>query len=564
VLRHESKANAGWPGPGDSGFALGQAPSHAQWFGLPQRLAFLGGLLILEALAASTWLDTASLDGKGTVAPIVGQVGPGAVQWMVAFAALWLTFAWRAGMLKARSAELGQSPFHYRLLLVHAAALMFFGGLSSLLFRNQPLNLSMDFVAAIWLAAGILAIALAACAFVPLRHWFALIRDTRWAAAYAAVGALGASLIAMASHSLWKPAARLTFGVVGAMLHPFLAGVTADPRSAIIGTPTFSVMIAPQCSGIEGIGLMLIFGTAWLWFFRQECRFPQALLLIPAGLFLMWVLNAVRIAALILIGNAGAAGIAAGGFHSQAGWISFILVALGFCLALRRIPWLMQPEAGLVVAQHSSEDPTAAYLSPFLAILAAAMISGAASAGFEWLYPLRFLAAAAALWYFRRSYADLDWRFGWLAPAIGGVVLAIWLGLDWTAGKHPASGIASGLAALPMSARIGWLVFRTLAAVITVPIAEEMAFRGFLIRRLITSDFHSLDSRRYTYVALAISSVAFGLMHGDRWLAGTAAGLLYAIAFLWRGRIGDAVVAHGTTNALLAGYVLVSGNWGFW
>jgi len=53
-------------------------------------------------------------------------------------------------------------------------------------------------------------------------------------------------------------------------------------------------------------------------------------------------------------------------------------------------------------------------------------------------------------------------------------------------------------------------------------------------------------------------------MHGDRWIAGTAAGLLYAIAFLWRGRIGDAVVAHGTTNALLAGYVLVSGNWGFW
>jgi CAAX prenyl protease-like protein len=65
-------------------------------------------------------------------------------------------------------------------------------------------------------------------------------------------------------------------------------------------------------------------------------------------------------------------------------------------------------------------------------------------------------------------------------------------------------------------------------------------------------------------VSVLISSVAFGLMHGDRWLAGTLAGLIYAIAFLRRGRIGDAVVAHTTTNALLAAWVLVGGRWYFW
>ena len=40
-------------------------------------------------------------------------------------------------------------------------------------------------------------------------------------------------------------------------------------------------------------------------------------------------------------------------------------------------------------------------------------------------------------------------------------------------------------------------------------------------------------------------------------LAGTLAGLLYAITFLRHGRIGDAVVAHATTNALLAALVLL-------
>jgi CAAX prenyl protease-like protein len=143
-------------------------------------------------------------------------------------------------------------------------------------------------------------------------------------------------------------------------------------------------------------------------------------------------------------------------------------------------------------------------------------------------------------------------------------VFGLWLGLDLAAGPQTDSKIAFGLASLPTQARLTWLVFRTVAAVVTVPIAEELAFRGFLIRRLISADFESLGPREYTYVSVLISSVAFGLMHGDRWLAGTLAGLIYAIAFLRRGRIGDAVVAHTTTNALLAAWVLVGGRWYFW
>ena len=42
-------------------------------------------------------------------------------------------------------------------------------------------------------------------------------------------------------------------------------------------------------------------------------------------------------------------------------------------------------------------NPTAAYLIPLLMILGAGMISGALSGKFEWLYPLRFFAAAGGL-----------------------------------------------------------------------------------------------------------------------------------------------------------------------
>ena len=53
-------------------------------------------------------------------------------------------------------------------------------------------------------------------------------------------------------------------------------------------------------------------------------------------------------------------------------------------------------------------------------------------------------------------------------------------------------------------------------------------------------------------------------MHGERWLAGIVAGMLYALAMRWRGRLGDAVVAHAVTNGLLAVWVLVFGRWELW
>jgi exosortase E/protease (VPEID-CTERM system) len=307
---------------------------------------------------------------------------------------------------------------------------------------------------------------------------------------------------------------------------------------------------------------MLAFGILWLVLFRRECRFPRALLLLPAGVLVAFLLNSVRIALLILIGNAGAETIALGGFHSQAGWIAFNLVALGFSFAAVRIPWIgiKSPRAD---AAASFENPVPAWVFPFVSILAAGMIAHALTADFEWLYPLRLLAAIAALFFFRRSYATLDWRIDWEGPAMGALVFFIWIGIDRFASAAPDPMPAS-LAAASGPARAIWLAARALAAVVTVPLAEEMAFRGFLYRRLVSPDFKSVSFHRFSWTALAVSSLAFGLLHGDRWFAGMVAGLLYAVVMLRRGRIGNAVVAHGTTNALIALDVLVFRQWHLW
>jgi len=436
-------------------------------------------------------------------------------------------------------------------------------GLAALSPAHGPLLERLFFDAA-FLGIASLAVILAIFAFFPPAFCSRYIRGMGSASCYAAAGATAAVELVRLREWLWEPVTRSTFAMVEWLLRLVVPDVAAVPQTSTIGTQRFQVSIEAGCSGIEGLGLMLVFLILWLWFFRKEFRFPRALLLVPAGLLAVWLLNAVRIAALILIGHAGAPDVALHGFHSQAGWIAYSFLTLGLALSAQRWSWVAVRNTGWPLEDNPVENLTAAYLMPFLMILAAAMISRAVSGGFEWLYPLRFFAAAAALWFFRSKYTSLDWHFGWLAPIAGAAVFVMWLGLESLSGAHTDKGIAAGLASWPPFARVTWLTLRVLAAVVTVPIAEELAFRGYLIRRLISSRFESVDPKTWTYVSVMASSIVFGLSHGDRWLAGIVAGILYSAVFLFRGRIGDAVVAHATTNALLAIWVLVRGAWYMW
>ena len=58
--------------------------------------------------------------------------------------------------------------------------------------------------------------------------------------------------------------------------------------------------------------------------------------------------------------------------------------------------------------------------------------------------------------------------------------------------------------------------------------------------------------------------MVFGVLPGSEWMAGTLAGVAYALALRHRGRMGDAVVAHAATNALLAAWVIARGDWHLW
>ncbi|HEY9127980.1 MAG TPA: exosortase E/protease, VPEID-CTERM system, partial [Acidobacteriaceae bacterium] len=425
------------------------------------------------------------------------------------------------------------------------------------------------------------AVLLLALACIPREQWIAIRRATGYLWLYALLAGAFACLLRSPLQSLWSaqnfaPGAWLqsvTFACVSRLLTPLISGLEVDAPGFVLSAPNFAIYVAPECSGLEGLGLVLVFTLVWLIWFRREFRFPQALLLIPMALLAVWALNVLRIAALMLIGNSISPEIAINGFHSQAGWIAFTLVALAFSIAARHIPWIRHPLTQQSPASPSNpvgssesagESPaTPAYLIPFLAILAASFLSRAASGNFETLYPLRFFAAFFALYGFRRSYRSLNFRLGWLAPFCGIAVSLLWI--IPSALHHTAdSAIPSGLAQLSPVARSFWILFRVLAATITVSIAEELAFRGFLARRLVGRDFDNISYRALTFVPVLISSAAFGLMHGSHWLAGTAAGIIFALLARYRNRLGDAIIAHAAANLFLAAWVLLRADYSLW
>jgi exosortase E/protease (VPEID-CTERM system) len=533
-------------------------PARFPAFGLPARVLVIACVLGVETLLLSYLIQgTPVMEARG-LAAAVHSAQHWLFRFLIAYAASLaiLIYVGRERQYAAAAA----APVRLRYAALHAALMLPFALLSATLY--SPTAGAPFWLLALGWHACALAAALALClCLAPQAVWAATFRAARALPLVALAPALGAVLAIHWSQQLWHPAARVSFALVDMMLRPFVRGLMVDPVSLAIGTRRFAVIVSDVCSGLEGVGLMIVFCSAWLWYFRHEFRFPRALLIIPLAILLVFLLNAVRIAALFLIGDAGYPAIAAVGFHSQAGWIAFNLVAFSVALLAKRSAWLRRagPEA---VAAGASENPTATYLVPLLAILAAGMIAHALSGGFDLLYPLRLIAALAVFWLYRRRYRSMDWRFSWRGIGVGVAVFAIWAVLArWT--QVPAAEPAA-LAALPAAERAIWILGRVLAAVVTVPLAEELAYRGFLLRRLQTADFEAVPYRNLHWPALLGSSAAFGVTHGSMWFAGSLAGLAYGAVAIRANRLGEAVAAHATTNALVAAEVLLFGQWQLW
>jgi CAAX prenyl protease-like protein len=162
------------------------------------------------------------------------------------------------------------------------------------------------------------------------------------------------------------------------------------------------------------------------------------------------------------------------------------------------------------------------------------------------------------LWHYRAAYRLLFASWSWEPVGGGALVFGIWAWLVPGEGAAPAR-----LAEWPAWLAAGWVLFRVIGSVVTVPLAEELAFRGYLIRKLAAWDFEEVRHGHFTWFSFVASSLLFGFLH-QHLLAGALAGAAFALALYRRGLVGDAILAHVTANALIAVAVLGAGRWGWW
>jgi CAAX prenyl protease-like protein len=184
-------------------------------------------------------------------------------------------------------------------------------------------------------------------------------------------------------------------------------------------------------------------------------------------------------------------------------------------------------------------------------------------AAVDWLYPVRMVAAAAVLWTYRRHYRELRRSYSWWSFGIGLLTFVLWVALV-PEDTNRNGAWQSALHSLPLHWGAVWTFVRTVGYVVCAPLAEELAFRGFLTRRLIRADFQSVPAGQFSWTSFLVSSLLFGAFHGSLWIPGTVAGMLFALALHRRGALGDAIWAHATTNGLIALYAFVTGRWWVW
>lgn len=100
------------------------------------------------------------------------------------------------------------------------------------------------------------------------------------------------------------------------------------------------------------------------------------------------------------------------------------------------------------------------------------------------------------------------------------------------------------------------------SAFVIAPI-EEYFFRGWFMRWMTQHDWQTLSFRMVSAGAFWGTAIVFALEH-DRFVGGFLAGVVYGALAVKTGNLRASIVAHVTTNLLLALQVLLLGHYHFW
>jgi CAAX prenyl protease-like protein len=225
----------------------------------------------------------------------------------------------------------------------------------------------------------------------------------------------------------------------------------------------------------------------------------------------------------------------------------------------------------LPVLDTASKRATLAYIAPFLVFVGCMTVQFAVHLPAHWYYPARFLAVLLTIGLVSRPVLRLRAGFPLASTGIGIAVFLIWIGPDalwgyrhhWLFDNFIAGTAASSVDAV-LKQNVMFVGLRVAVSVALVPVLEELFWRGWLMRWLISQDFLKVPMGTYARNAFWIVAVLFASEHGPYWEVGLAAGIVYNWWMVRTRNLADCILAHAVTNGLLSVYVLMTGQWQYW
>jgi CAAX prenyl protease-like protein len=218
--------------------------------------------------------------------------------------------------------------------------------------------------------------------------------------------------------------------------------------------------------------------------------------------------------------------------------------------------------------QKLTSRPELGYILPFAVFVG--FLALARNLPFE--QPLRFFAVLATLAIFSRGLLPVRPSHFFSSVALGVAVFFVWIGPDLLIpGYRNSILFSNAIVGHPVGSTIAtdqisvlFLVFRVLGSVVTIPIIEELFWRGWMMRWIAAKDFTTIPIGTYSAEAFWIVAVLFASEHGSFWDVGLLTGVIYNWWAIRTKNLTDCVIAHAVTNACLAIYVIGWGQWQYW
>jgi CAAX prenyl protease-like protein len=193
----------------------------------------------------------------------------------------------------------------------------------------------------------------------------------------------------------------------------------------------------------------------------------------------------------------------------------------------------------------------------------------------KWLYAPAYVArgviTAALLIMFWKRYTPVRWKHAWLGVVIGVVGIVQWVGMQTLLERNFEYFKPDSDAFNPYNAfsnpTVMWafILFRAATAVLVVPVMEELFWRDYLWRQIISpNDFKLAKVGEFEWPAFLIVPALFATVHGAWWPTAIVWALMIGWLLAYTKSLGACIIAHAVTNLLLAVYVLKYHAWHLW